>query len=247
VNSPATATSFMTTLEFNWKLRVCNAYPMLSALDIFSKEDKLNNAGGLAYKRCVELPHKLKVGEKLDFRMEDATVGTFQIDNLPENDAVLQIVISRHDQSSTAVTFASHVFSKLERAQVAVMDTYKGSLMSSVRIGDVRSEESDKKDLRKEMLRYDSVVALDSGHFELSLVDTTTGDDKADADFVALPKESYIVIRVGAEEQEGASYPQEVFVFPHSDVSDLPQGAATSLCAPLVALMLAALAPLFQA
>lgn len=245
VKTDGVAQSFMKNLEFNRQLRVCNAYPMLAALDIFDKEEKLNTEGPLAYKRCAELPQQLKIGSKLDFRMEDATVGTFQIDSLPENDAILQLVISRHDESSTAVAFASHVFSKTKRPQVAVMDAYRGSLKSTMQIADWRPEEAgaaSKGDIRKEILRYDSVVAIDQGHYELSLINA--GDDKADADFVALPGECYIVIRVGTETEEGASYPQEVFVFPHSDAALL--GAAASLQAPLLASLLATFAALLR-
>ena len=67
-------------------------------------------------------------GDKLEFKVGDASAGTFSVSDLPNNDAVLLLVIHRHDTLSTAVSFESHVFASLQNAQVAIIDTYKADL-----------------------------------------------------------------------------------------------------------------------
>ena len=71
---------------------------------------------GLSYEDFVA---PLKVGDKLEFMLGDANAGTFAVSDLPQNDAVLLLIIHRHDQVSTAASFESHVFANLLNAQVA--------------------------------------------------------------------------------------------------------------------------------
>lgn len=229
------ADSFIRALEFQQHLRVCNAYPMDTALDIYDGKDKISSEA-LNYKSCGEYPMTLKQGSNLDFKVGETTVGTFTINALPDNDAILQLVVFRHDAASSAVSFESHVFANLQAPQVAVMDTYKGAARAQVRIEDFKN----KKDSRKELLRYDSVVAVNPGHYQVSLVGPAGGNGTATTDLVALPKQSYIVMRVGVEAQEGTAYPQEMVVFPQSSAADL--GAAASLQSPWLALLAAAAA-----
>merc|ERR1719174_1302276 len=91
----------------------------------------------MAYRSCKDFTTPLKSGDKLEFKVGDASAGTFSVADLPQNDAVLLLVIHRHDQVSTAVSFESHVFANLLNAQVAVIDTYKGSMKASPRIKDI--------------------------------------------------------------------------------------------------------------
>merc|ERR1719272_1347925 len=86
------------------------------------------------YKSCEDFTSPLKSGDKLEFKVGDASAGTFAVSDLPQNDAVLLLVIHRHDQVSTAVSFESHVFANLLNPQVAIIDTYKGAAQSTPRI-----------------------------------------------------------------------------------------------------------------
>jgi len=57
-----------------------------------------------------------------------------------------------------------------------------------------------------EELRYDSVVAVNPGEYEVELM----GDDglvKSQSRLVALNHESYVVLRTGVEDQQGQQYP----------------------------------------
>jgi hypothetical protein len=189
----------------------------------------------MPYKSCEDFKPQLKAGDKLEFRVGDANAGTFSVSDLPNNDAVLVLVIYRHDTLSTAVSFESHVFANLLNAQVAVIDTYKGSEKATMKIQD---DSQKAKSTRSEDLRYDSVVAVNPGEYQVMLVGSDS-TQKAKQSLVALNRESYIVLRVGVEAQSGQAYPQELMVYPKSDPSSLHSGSA-SFCVSAVVLAIAA-------
>jgi len=228
--------SFISSLAFKHKLRVCNAYPYKLPMDVFLGKDKLTQEP-LAYKSCDEFSQPLKAGDKLDFKVGDSTAGTFSVAELPNNDATLVLVIYLHDTSSTAVAFESHVFSNLVNAQIAVIDAFRGATKATPRIRDF----SDAKTDRDEELRYDSVVAVNPGRYEVILQDSE-GKVESKHELVALNRQSYIVVRCGVESQQGQSYPQDLIVYPHSDASVL-MGAAT----PMHSLLAVVIAVLFLA
>lgn len=222
--------SFVRALEFNHRLRVCNAYPYAAPLDVYIGKTKLTNEP-MPYKKCDEFKTSMKVGDKVDFRIMDSTAGTFTIADLPNNDAVLLLMIHRHDSLSTAVSFESHVFANLQNAQVAVIDTYKGPEKATLKIQDVKDEHTSS---RSEELRYDSVVAVNPGKYEVVLVDGPKVLSKAP--LTALSKEKYIVMRVGVDAQQGEKYPQELVVYPQSDSRELRSAAHSRIAGPLVLL-----------
>lgn len=213
------ATGFVRSLEFKHRLRACNSYPYAAPLELYQGRNKLTTTP-LPYKSCQDFTAPLKAGDKLEFRVGDANAGTFSVSDLPNNDAVLLLLIHRHDTLSTAVSFESHVFANLLNAQIAVIDTYKGSEKSTLKIQDTATS----KNSRSEDLRYDSVVAVNPGEYEVTLVDAD-GKSRNKAPLTALNRESYVVMRVGVEAQQGQAYPQELVVFPKSDPA-LLRGAA---------------------
>jgi len=219
--------TFVRALDFNQKLRVCNAYPYDAPMEIYHGKDKLSNEA-LPYKRCEQFGTKLKAGDKIDFRVLGSMAGTFTISDLPENDAILILLIHRHDTMSTAVSFESHVFANVKNAQVAVLDTYRGSEKSTLKIQDVKGQQSS----RSEELRYNSVVAVNPGQYEVLLTDGSKEVDTAR--LTALNKESYVVLRVGVEAQQGQKFPQEILVYPQSDPAGLRSAAHSHLADSLV-------------
>lgn len=211
--------SFVKKLEFNHRLRVCNAYPYGAALDVFRAQEKLTDEP-MKYKDCREFNIKLLMGDKLLFKVGEQNVGTFSVATMPENDAILLLVISRHDTLSTAVKFDSHVFANLLNAQLATIDTYKGAKKSNLKIEDV-SENADETKLaqRSEDLRMDSVVAINPGVYNAVIYGGKDGRSKQKVTFTAHNREAYTVLRVGVEAQKGSSYPEEIIVFPQSSLS----------------------------
>jgi hypothetical protein len=223
INHDGHAGTFVKALEFKHRLRVCNAYPGTAAIDIYKgKGDRLNADAPMPYKTCNDFVTPLKAGDKLEFKIGDANAGTFSVSDLPNNDAVLFIVIYRHDTLSTAVAFESHVFANLPNAQVAVIDTYKGAARSEPRIMDGPGGSNTS---RSEELRFESVVAVNPGLYDVALVGSD-GKTKARNPLVALDRESYTVLRTGVEAKQGPSYPQELVVYPNLDPSALHSTAA---------------------
>jgi len=214
---------FVKALHFNHRLRVCNAYPYSVSLDIFRAKDRLTDSP-MTYKSCRDFAQPMKAGDKLQFRFGDAIAGTFMVSDLPENDAVLLLVIHRHDQLSTAVSFESHVFANLLNAQVAVIDTFKGKAESTTMIKD--RDDAVAHSVRSEQLRWSTIVALNPGIYEVELA-AEDGEVKSRSELVALNRESYVILRVGVESKKGRSYPQELVTFPKSDPDALGSGACS--------------------
>jgi len=257
-DSALRANGFVRMLDFHHQLRVCNAYPMGAPMDVFrGKEESLTAGSPLPYKTCRDFHSNLRAGDKLEFRIGDQTSGTFSVSDLPNNDAVLLLVVHRHDTLSTAVAFDSHVFADLNSAQVAVIDTYRGKAQSTPKILDsltflATGKDDKNKDKNKpapprsEELRYNSVVAVSPGVYNVVL-DGKDGLERSRSQLVALRHESYVVLRTGVEAQQGSSFPQELVIFPHPDAAQLRSAAATG-CTPLVAaLAVAMLASLLAA
>lgn len=211
------ATSFVRSLQFQHRLRVCNAYPYAAPLDVYRGKEKLTTQA-MPYKKCSDFSADLKAGDKIEFRVGDANAGTFSVSDLPNNDAVLLLVIHRHDTLSTAVSFESHVFANLLNAQVAIIDTYKGTAKATPKIRDSSARKG-----RQEDLRFDSVVAVNPGEYDVVL-QGADGEEKANTQLVALNRESYVLLRVGVEAQQGQQYPQELVVYPQSDAAALRGG-----------------------
>lgn len=211
---------FVQTLRFKHTLRVCNAYPAETTLHV-KRGDEAITEEAIKYRGCDEFHPNLKAGDKLEFILGGSPAGAFSVNDLPNNDATLVLLVYRHDATSTAVSFESHVFANLVNSQIAVLDTYRGSAKAVPKIQDAGEARTE----RSEELRYDSVVAVNAGEYEVVLVDES-GEAKASQDLVALNRESYVVVRVGVEAAEGEiSYPQDLLVFPHSDPKALTGSA----------------------
>jgi len=221
----SSSNSFVRPLRFHHRLRVCNAFPFSEALEVSRGEsERLTGRLPMKYKECRDFSGDLKVGDKLDFKIGDASTGTFSVTDLPSNDAVLLLVVHRHDTIGTSVAFDSHVFANLKSAQVAVIDAYKGAAKSVPRIADDVAP-ADCNVTRAEELRYNSLVAVSPGIYQVALTGSK-GETEARSRFVALDHESYTILRTGAESAEGQSFPQELVVYPRSDEALLLQSGA---------------------
>lgn len=194
------------------RLRVCNAYPYSTPLNVY-----IGASGGMqrltdppmAYKTCREFEPQLHVKDRIDFRFQEASAGTFVVGDLPSTDAVLMLVVYRHNTQTTAVAFESHVFANLLNAQIAVLDTYRGPAKAQIKIQDAE----DATTSRSEPLAFGSVVALNQGKYEVVLAGLD-GLPKSRSNLTIGNRESCVVIRSGVDPAEGRSYPQELIVYP---------------------------------
>jgi len=232
-NSNVRGGGFVKPLEFKHLLRVCNAYPYNAALDIYRGSKEKLTKMPLHYKSCEDFEPQLKDGDKLEFKVGDASAGTYAVSALPQNDAVLLLVISRHDTASTAASFMSHIFaSHFNSAEVVIMDTYKGiPPQTTLQITDVAKKGSKfGQALRSEELRFDSVMAVSLGNYEVELKHANAGKQWANrkAKLVALADQSYAIIRVGVGALQGQAYPEELLIFPNSVDKALHGAAATT-------------------
>lgn len=232
--------SFLRATSFSFRLRVCNAYPYAAALDVYRNDaEQLTSDSPMPYKVCRDFKTPLQIGDKVEFKVGDASTGTFSVSDLPGEDAILLLVVHRHDTLSTAMSFESHVFAKMEGAQVAIIDTYKGQTRATVRIED----EITGSRPRSEELRYDSVVAVNPGSYHIALFDQKTGkkktlDSGTESELVAVTRESYVIIRTGVEAQQGESFPEEVVIFPKPAlIQSHSRGAMARLAPGLVCLL----------
>lgn len=215
------ASGFVNSLQFQYRLRVCNAYPSNSGIDVFHGKRKSMTEAPIDYKSCADFATPLVAGDKLEFKLGNSLAGTFSISDLPNNDAILLLIIHRHDTLTNAVAFESHVFANLLNAQVAIVDTYKGTARASMSIRD----QAIMKTNRVEPLKYDSVVAVNSGKYEVVLTDAE-GKEQAETGLIALNRQSYVVLRVGVESQQGPSYPEELMVYPINTFKQLVEQEA---------------------
>merc|ERR1719362_2790166 len=200
-----------------------NAHPLI----------KLTVDGPMDYKTCRDFLTPMKAGDKFKFTVGSYNAGTFAISDLPNNDAVLFLVIYRHDRLSTAVSFESHVFANLLNAQVAVIDTYKGNMKATPEIRDAPSKGLT---TRSETLKFNSVVAVNPGIYQVSLVGKK-GRAVANSTLVALNRQSYVILRTGVEPEHGPEYPQALVVYPESDPRAL-QSVASHRAVPFAMLVM---------
>jgi len=201
------------SLTFKHRLRVCNAYPYSAALDVYrGQSQKLTGDDPLPYKTCKDFATRLLSGDRIDFMAGDISAGTFSVSDLPNNDCILLLVIYRHDTLLNAAAFKSHVFANLMNAQIAVIDTYKGVARAVPEIKDLKTSGTS---ARREALKFNSLVAVNPGEYEIDLVDQQ-GKLKTTAKMVARNKESYVILRTGVEAQNGNPYPEELVIFPRS-------------------------------
>jgi len=223
------ARGFVEAISFNHRLRICNAYPYSAAMDIFRGKTDLTEDTPLPYQECRDFSTPLDVGDRLDFMVSGTGAGTFAIHELPRANAVLLLVVYRHDRLSTAVSFRSHVFASMMNPQIAVIDTYQGTSESKPRVTDAEGSTSGAG--RSEELRYDSVFAVNPGIYQVNL-QLADGHKVAKTDLVAVNRESYVVLRTGIDAERGPTYPEELVVYPRSSVAGLMKSGSWRACQP---------------
>eukprot|EP00811_Abedinium_folium_P005084 NODE_14681_length_1093_cov_4.761905.p1 GENE.NODE_14681_length_1093_cov_4.761905~~NODE_14681_length_1093_cov_4.761905.p1 ORF type:complete len:231 (+),score=31.20 NODE_14681_length_1093_cov_4.761905:389-1081(+) len=211
----------MRALRFKRQLRICNSYPSSSDLNItLDKTTNLTMDSPMPYRSCRNFLVPLQAGDQLEFSIAGVVTGTFAVYELPNNDAVLVLVIYRHSILGNAVAFQSHVFANLFNAQVAVINTYRGSQNASIHVKD-RLPSTQHRD---EALSFNTVAAMNPGLYQVEL-DDPAGKRMRKSDLVVLNRESYVVLVSGIDPIEGQSFPQDITIFPNSDVNALPSGA----------------------
>lgn len=225
-----TAAQAIVRMDFKYTLRICNAYPQSSSLDAFMQHGAVKlNIKPLPYKACEDFAPPIRAGDRIEFQNGSMKMGTFTIEDLPSSDAVLMLLVSRHDVKSPMVSFQSHVFTESSMTQVAVFDAYRGGRTSDLWVQSLPSgvhlpANFSLNASHAEQLRFNSVVAIEPGSYDVVLHEglvakRTNISNVTGAEFVALPKQTYVLFRCGVEAEGGPVFPEELVVFPHSSPS----------------------------
>jgi len=218
--------------QIEQELFICNAYASPNAVDIVHvrTQEHLTKGGSLQYKECKSFKLPMQEGDQLDFKSKSLDIGTFYATGLPKSSSSLLLVMRRRSPHSTAVKFESHAFTETEKPQIAIIDAFQGKLldgMGDVKIMEELKDASGKVDLRKmqdegefyhtpmkklkENLKFNTVVAVNPGKYELSLASSVKKD--MPVPLQAHDGKKYVLIRFG-DEAEGKDYPQELIAFP---------------------------------
>lgn len=178
-----------------YHLRLCNAVPSNSSLNVFLGETKIKNA--LDYKSCHDYKAHLAVEEVVTFKDASKDVGSFTITELPRSDGVLLLVAtqSAKDAGERNISFRSHIYQSLRNSQLAVVDAFRGeSYESELVISDLEPP-AHRPEVRHEHLEASIVMALDHGHY---VIESTKGGNEthgpAPIDFVALDSKPYVIL-----------------------------------------------------
>jgi len=205
-------------------LVVCNGYAHPVAMDVVNmrSQEKLTSGKSLDYKQCGGFKPVLKEGDRLDFKVGNTSVGVFRATGLPKAVASLLLIPHRRAANSLTAAFESHAFALNGGAQIAVVDAYRGKESAKIRITDTVEASAPKEEShvpRVEDLRFNSVVSLSPGKYQVLL------QSKADKELASAPLEvhqgeaSYVVMRAGLGAEDGkelkSSYPQELVIFEH--------------------------------
>jgi len=226
-------------LSFTQQLLVCNAYP-----GIFPMTMKHNGHGNqddqrdIHFKECRRISGRMQSKDKLDFTFENSGIqGSFEIDQLPDTDAMLLLVVGKRDASSPLVAFQSFAFpshSEGTNAQLAVIDAYKGSSSSPhLRMEDhINSKERKTISKRVEELNFNRIYAIEEGDYDASLTDHQLQEGDAEHEktgaktmFHLAKNQNYVILRTG-----DGQFHQSLVVYPEA-----PRSSARKLAVGLVA------------
>lgn len=238
----------VTSLQFNQRLLVCNAYPSMTPAVVKKNEREQLVGTGLGYKQCSYVQDKVKPHDKLDFLLQNSGVsGSFEVGDLPEADAVLLLVLQKRDDKSPMVAFQSFAFPTHVdgvSAQLAVIDTFKGNSSSPhLRMADhVKGEEKETVSKRVEKLNFNRVYAIEEGVYDASVMDHPEDPDEEKTleqgteTAIKLKKnQNYVILRTGDDKD----FAQSLLVFPDAAHSGSTRFASLS------ALLLVAIAAAF--
>uniref|UniRef100_A0A7S1WG52 Uncharacterized protein n=1 Tax=Alexandrium catenella TaxID=2925 RepID=A0A7S1WG52_ALECA len=190
----------------SYKLRLCNAYAWSAPLEMRRVQEPKLVEYPLPYKECHDYSLPLSDGDELQFRAGDLNIGTFFVKGLPAAPAMLLLVPHRKNAQSMAVVFDSHMYTQGDYPQVALVDAFTGLKPTSLYL---------KEKEHREALRFNSVITLTPGDYEVSMANSTGASQVAR--LKALQKERYVVIRVGnAANATDKAYLEDMVVFPHS-------------------------------
>lgn len=212
----------MASHEFR-RLRLCNAAASWSALEMRKVQEPRLVEYPLPFKACRDYSLPLHYGDQLLFRADGKDVGTFLVRSVPSPGSLLLLVPFRKGESANGpLVFHSHVFAQKNVSQVAVIDTLDGNLKHvhssrPVHVAETKRHQGKwTAEPHGEALRYNSVVSLTPGFYQLGL-----HRGHGEKYINARGQDDYVAVRVHAD----SASPEELIVFPHLTLTDLDHAA----------------------
>jgi hypothetical protein len=236
-------------LRFDQKLLVCNAYPSHSPVVIKKNENELlaDENEPLSFRECRYLKGQVQQHDRLDLGLRDQELhGTFEVGELPSNDAVLLLVLEKREGSVLmgfqSFAFPSHTEDK--DAQLAVINTFKGnSSAPHLKMEDhITGKEKQTVSKRIEQLNFNRVYAVEEGNYDASIADRSRGAEvehvleQSTRKALHLSRsQNYVILRTGGD---SAEFPEGLTVYPQSPMheSGASRFAATGLAVVLASL-----------
>lgn len=220
--------------QIQHQLIVCNAYAAPNALNIIMVRTRrsLTEQQPLGYKQCRDFSLPLEEGDQLDFKAGELFVGSFYATGLPKSSASLLLIPHRRTAHSVGLSFESHAFSETQSPQIAVIDAYRGADMKADGVKIIQnlpaSGEKAAPSRVEEDLRFNSVVAVNPGSYQIALAGT--GSETIPLNAASASK--HVIMRLGVDgAAKGNRYPQELIVFPNGAARAACFGAAWALVA----------------
>lgn len=219
-DKPTKSLNVVEPLKFDQRLLLCNAYPTTQAVTVSKNSYPiLAGTNGLATNQCRFVPTGVLSKDKLDFELEAAGVhGTFEVGDLPENDAVLLLVLQRRDAKSPLIAFQSFAFpmnSENEEAHVAVIDASVGAPNARLKVVDVPSLKG--REARAEELSFDRIYSLEAGEYKVAIFspdadskDRSKIERNSETTVELKGRHDYVMLRTGTgDEQLLVPFPKE--------------------------------------
>lgn len=209
------------TSEAHQNLVICNAYAHNASMSVKNLRTSyvLTDKKGLAYKECSLYKPTLHDGDRLEFKAGNTTVGIFRATALPKNVDTLMLVPHRRVASSLNCAFDSHAFAPAGGPQIATVDAYRGTQAGKVRITDTVDAKAEKQsEQRSEDLKFNSVVSLAPGDYQVTLQGGDGADIANSTLHVVQGDVKYVVMRTGISieaKNQTNPFPQELVIFEH--------------------------------
>lgn len=157
-------------MVYDQRLLVCNAFQAETDAPIsLSKNGDVVFIEGeaLAYEECRYAPVSVRKGDKLDFATTDNIAGgTFEVTDLPEQDAMLLLVLQNSMNQSFPLTSQSFTFPLHNtggKAKLAVVDATAGRRGALLHIARSLPTKDDSD------IDFNQVYELDNGTYSVSL------------------------------------------------------------------------------
>lgn len=198
-------------------LMICNAFAWSTPLNVYHRHTKLKlTENPIEYKDCSMLKKTMiKDGDKLKFTSNGLSVGTFHITELPVGSPLL-LVAHRKDENTSSLDFASSMFTDMEEAQIAVVDTYRGASEGQLRL--TESHFSDVRPEHAEVIEPNSVISVGAGKYQVSRKNNNEDVvSPAALQFSVNDGDKVVIMRTGNDNRGTASlriFPEELVMFP---------------------------------